>query len=495
MSADRSHPASSQRDGNPYDALAHRRLRAGAALALCATLMLLAPPLSFILLGALVLGASITAGVARRQAAASDRRAREQAGEPIVSLGVSNGREVTLSERELAAHALILGASGSGKSTTMLKILTAQIERGAPVVALDLKGSPSFAAELQAAAAAAGRPFRMWSPDGPAHWNPLQHGNATELKDKLIATERFTEPHYQRAAERYVQLALNVLIEARPGRPPAMADVVAALEPDRLRPLLRELPPERAAGIEDYLSNLTHDQLSAVRGLGTRLAIITESHTGAYLEPAGDQIDLREALEGREVVVFSLNSSRYGKLAGQLGTLAVQDLITAAGQRLDDGGLHPLAMIAIDELSALGTDNVVQLVVRGREAGFSVLLSTQELADMERAARGFSDQVLGNTDLKLFHRQDVPSSARAVAELGGTFKDWERTFRVGGGLFGQRSEMGGTRRIVDRFIVEPNTIRTLRTGELVRITKTPVARTEIVRVPPPRRRERGGPER
>ena len=39
----------------------------------------------------------------------------------------------------------------------------------------------------------------------------------TELKDKLIATERFTEPHYQRAAERYVQTVLQVLARAHPG--------------------------------------------------------------------------------------------------------------------------------------------------------------------------------------------------------------------------------------------------------------------------------------
>ena len=46
-------------------------------------------------------------------------------------------------------------------------------------------------------------------PTGPSHWNPLAYGNPTELKDKLVATERFTEPHYQRAAERYVQTALG----------------------------------------------------------------------------------------------------------------------------------------------------------------------------------------------------------------------------------------------------------------------------------------------
>ncbi len=46
------------------------------------------------------------------------------------------------------------------------------------------------------------------------------------------------------------------------------------------------------------------------------------------------------------------------------------------------------AVVAIDEFSALGSDNVMALLARGRESGVGVLLATQELADLDRAARG-----------------------------------------------------------------------------------------------------------
>ena len=52
------------------------------------------------------------------------------------------GRQVALSDRQLEAHALIVGASGAGKTTTLQTILAQQIARGRPVVAIDMKGSP-----------------------------------------------------------------------------------------------------------------------------------------------------------------------------------------------------------------------------------------------------------------------------------------------------------------------------------------------------------------
>jgi type IV secretory pathway TraG/TraD family ATPase VirD4 len=393
---------------------------------------------------------------------------------------------VTVSDEQLSAHGLILGASGSGKSTTMLRILTEQIARGGAVVAIDLKGSPAFARVLAEAAAAAGRPFRIWSPDGPSHWNPLGHGNATELKDKLIATERFTEPHYQRAAERYVQTVLQVLQAAHPDRAPTLQEVVRLMDPRRIPGLLRAVPRPLAERVQDYVAELTPDQLSAIRGLGTRLAVVTESHVGPYLTPGdrGDAIDLRRALSGPEVVLFSLNSSSYGVLAAQIGTLAVQDLVAAAGGRLaaDRPGGIP-AIVAVDEFSALGGDQLAALFARGREAGVSALVATQELVDLERASRGLRDQILGNTTLKIVHRQDVPESALMVAQMIGTEMVWEETGHVGA-PFGYDTGRG-TRRQVERFSVHPNTIKTLPAGRAVVMAKSPEASVEIVQVTPP----------
>lgn len=463
-------------------------------LALPVLVAVLAAPSSWAV--ALLLAALAVRGTAfavrRLHRRRSDRR--ELAG--ALALGRDDrGRAVALHESQLAAHGLIVGASGAGKSTTLLGIVGEQVLRGRPVVAIDLKGSPAFAERLAEVARVAGRPLVVWSPDGPAGWNPLATGNATELKDKLIATERFTEPHYQRAAERYVQIALQTL-HAR-GAPVALAEVVALMEPRRLAAAGRELRGPFGEHVQDYVASLTRDQLSAVRGLGTRLALLSESTAGPFLRGGAPAVgagcgrrpvvDLRRALDGGAVVLFSLNSARYGQLAAQIGTLAIQDLVGATGHRLTqaapDGARRPLATIAIDEFSALRSDQLLALLARGREAGVSVLLATQELSDLERAGRGFRDQVLGLTALKIAHRQDVPASARTLAEMAGSRWEWDETRSFGGPL-GPRPHTAGTRRLVERPLVHPDEIARLPTGRAVLLTKTPVASVRRVAIDP-----------
>ncbi len=445
--------------------------------------------------------------IGRRQRLAQET----EVGGAAVVLGceVKGGAPVVLTDRQLQAHAVIMGASGSGKSTTLLKILTDQIARGTGVVALDMKGSPTFALELARAAKAAGREFGVWTPDGPSVWNPLAHGNPAELKDKLISMERFTEIHYQRAAERYLQLVLQLLkTPGLLGRAPTLHDVVGLMDPTRLEGVLRAAPADFAAQMHEYLGELTPDQLSGIRGLGTRLAIIDESHTGRYLggpasvfndlgeasAPPAGIVDLRAALRGEQVVLFSLNASSYGKLSAQLAALVVHDLISAAGERLNQPGLRHPALVAIDEVSALEDDHILGLNARCREAGVGSLSATQEPTDFERAARGLLNQVLGSTAVKILHRLDVPSSAETMAKLAGTETAWEYSRQLERHpLFGTRTTGRSVGRQVERLVVHPNVIKSLPTGQAVVITKVPETRVRLVQVnagarplPPPR---------
>jgi type IV secretory pathway TraG/TraD family ATPase VirD4 len=152
--------------------------------------------------------------------------------------------------------------------------------------------------------------------------------------------------------------------------------------------------------------------------------------------------------------------------------------------------------VAIDEFSALGSDQVLALLARARESGISVLTATQEMADLQRAAPGFRDQVLGIVGVKIAHRQDVPESAEMIAKMAGTQWVWEETHHVRG-LLNPGNGPRASRRQVERFLVHPNEVKTLPVGHAVALTKLPTSEVRRVQVAPssaaPRGRE--GPER
>jgi hypothetical protein len=101
-------------------------------------------------------------------------------------------------------HGLLVGASGSGKSNALLWCVARHVEADFGAVVVDMKGDQLLARRLEFEADRLGRPFYVWSLDGGDNWNPLARGNRSELKDKLIGSEEFSERHYEAMYERYL---------------------------------------------------------------------------------------------------------------------------------------------------------------------------------------------------------------------------------------------------------------------------------------------------
>lgn len=335
-----------------------------------------------------------------------------------------SGRAVTVPFGALAGrHTLVLGATGSGKTMTQTLMATQAIERGMATIVVDPKGDRDMRERLRIAAARTGRDFMEWTPTGPSVYNPYSRGGETEIADRVLAGERFTEPHYLRQAQRYLGHVVRAL-RAR-GIEVGLHQIVRHLDPADLEVLVRELPEDRAAGTHDYLDSLTPRQLRDLAGVRDRLAILTESDVGPWLDPLTDgarRFDLIAAARTGSVVYFNLESDSRPLLAQMLGAAIVQDLQSAVSALQ---GCPARALVVIDEFSALAAEHVVALFGRARSAGFSLLLGTQELSDLRPPGRErLLEQVMGNLSLLIAHRQVVPSSAELIARLAGNRGTW-----------------------------------------------------------------------
>ena len=117
----------------------------------------------------------------------------------------------------------MLGATGSGKTVTQAAIAQSYIAAGIPAIVIDPKGDRDLRAVLERAAAKAGMPFRCWSPTGPATYNPLERGSVTEIADKAMTGQSWSEPHYELATQRLLGKVLQTMKAAGSGRRPSPA--------------------------------------------------------------------------------------------------------------------------------------------------------------------------------------------------------------------------------------------------------------------------------
>jgi hypothetical protein len=356
------------------------------------------------------------------------------------------------------SHVLVVGATGSGKTVTETQIVAGAVARGLGAVIVDPKGDALLRDRAAEAARSAGREFIEWTPGGPSSYNPYAHGSPGEVADKALAGERYSEPHYLRQAQRYLAHAVRALGAC--GETATPSRLLELMDPRRLEVLARTIPDEQhALGIFGYLDSLDARQRAGLAGTRDRLAILAESELGPWLQPRPEapSIDLLAAVRSRAVTYFCLEADRLPLLARMLAAAVVSDLLTVAAVCQAD----PVpTIVAIDEFSAIAADGVARLFGRARAAGFSLLLATQEVADLRSAAPELADQVLGNVETVIAHRQSVPDSAELIARIAGTRASWDRTEQVSHGIPNGRATRSRSR----QFSIHPDSIRTLERG-------------------------------
>jgi hypothetical protein len=369
-------------------------------------------------------------------------------------------------------HTLIVGATGSGKTVTETWIAARAIEAGLGAVVIDPKGDARMREHLAGAARYAGRQFVEWTPRGPSVYNPFGHGAASEIADKALAGERFTEPHYQRQAQRYLGHAVRALRGA--GIAVSLPALVHQLEPSHLEVLARSLPEPQAQATYDYLDSLTQRQRADLGGVRDRLAIMAESDVAPWLDPGtpgAHTFDLLSAIRQRAVVYFALQADAWPLLAHMLGVAIVQDLQTTMAALQ---GSAIATVVVIDKFAAIAAEQVVRLFGRARSAGINLLLGTQELSDLRLDGRKqLLEQVLGNLSSLIAHRQVVPESAELIVRLAGSRGVWRSSHSSDGRWTRTRSHAP---------LLAPDEIRDLSPGWIAAIELGASTSAHIVQV-------------
>ena len=427
----------------------------------------------------------LAAGVHTRFASPRGRRSRAAESGLWIGSGCETGRPV----RVPARHVIVVGATGSGKTVTLRRML-AEAATSMGIVAVDGKGDPELERDIERAACVSGRRFQPWSPYHSTSYSPFCHGSDTEVVDKALAAERWGDDYYLRLGQRFLGFAVRALRAA--GRETTLRELAHFVDPENLEqlaPAMETATPGSWGELVAALPALDRAERQAIAGTQHRLATLAESDVGGLLEPVPGRprIDLLEIVRAGDVAYFNLNADARPALSRMIGAAIVMDLVSVAAAMQRSGENLPTVLM-LDDVQAFASvpalAGIASLFARGRSAGMMLVLGTQSLADLALAGseRG-TDQLLDNRTTIVVHRLPSHGSAsRASRELGER-AGWRVSEHLEPALIGWRSP----RRIVRTAMPEPNVtaqeLMELETG--VAAVQTCARPPEFVRVASP----------
>ena len=401
-------------------------------------------------------------------------------------LGVDsiNGDAVTLSDEDANTHSLVLGTPGSGKTVAVLNLVESAIQRRLPVIYVDGKGDYQLAKKVVAHARTEGRPAYLFAMRADSClYNPLAAGGFSAKKDRIIELRDWSEDHYRKLGEGYLQTVFKVLeacgvevdlvkladlmsVQALSTLAKESADHLG----DRMKPLAREIGAQKAAeahveSVHAEIRNLAWSEIGFLFDVGVAKRCDRGDDGPSILE-------LPKAIEEGAIVYFCLPSLQFPALARALGKLVINDLKASAQEQQVEPGAARAIYAVFDEFSVFAGDQVLNVINMGRSAGIHAVLATQSVADLGRATPDtpdhFTRQVISSCNNYLVHRLNAPEDAKLVSELIGTADGIEHTVQIDSmGMTG----MGSVRR-TRNFLIHPDRIKQLPRGRAIFLNKS-----------------------
>jgi hypothetical protein len=381
----------------------------------------------------------------------------------VVHFGIDRetGKPFDLRAEELAHHVLLIGSSGSGKTTSLSVLADGMLALGHGVVIVDCKNG-NLRGTATMLAARHGVPFRFVDPndEDSIGYDPCT-GDASDIANKLIGV--FS---YSAAGEIYKNVAQNVvplLVRAMEcaGDQVTLRTLTEGLILGRMRdighragePYQRDLDvlAESRGVIEEGIIGL-RVRLDALR-LGKFGPLFTAVDRGAPV------LDWIEALSSRSVTYVGLPATGVSEDVELMGRVIAQDLKQHSAKRneaLRRGSSLTPALLIFDEFAALReAEQIVDLLLQAREARMPTIISTQFIPENVPIR-----QSVLQAGLIVAHRLEAKDAELIAAQMG-TRPKWEPTLQTD-------SQLGhsglGSARIVDAYWVHPNDLRTLRQG-------------------------------
>ncbi|MCC9289606.1 conjugative transfer system coupling protein TraD [Pseudomonas aeruginosa] len=353
---------------------------------------------------------------------------------------------------------LVLGTTRAGKTRWYDLAISQCIGRGEPVIVIDPNGDEGLAVTCERTCQAMGKAslykyFHRAHPDKSVRSSLTKnYGRATEAASRVAVSMKSEAGDPFRA---YAQMSLNTVIQAilicnilptlvglrrtvEGDVPRLTIKVVMAFgsmvfgedefawmaESANLSPKVRNIEEKAEVlrkvyyndiakvvantDLEGVLTILEHERSlfsKMIAGVLPILVMLSSGEMGPLLCPHIDDeeprrfSDLHSVINADQVLYLGLDSLADPMVGSTIGSLAVADLASTAGEIYNDRLPKPVN-IFVDEAGEVINDQLMQLLNKGRGAGINLYIATQTIADfMARMGdEGKAMQDLGNAN-------------------------------------------------------------------------------------------------
>jgi hypothetical protein len=291
-------------------------------------------------------------------------------------------------------------------------------------------------------------------------YNPLILGNATQKKDKIISSIRWSDVYYQRVSENILQLLFSAV-----SKPITLKDLYNILTQPTM--IYEFSDGEKELVCQEYI-NFCETHKREKTTLTSEIGLLVFSDFYKNLDTTAPDINFFDCIRERKILYFGIDVQSYQETSKRIGRIITEEINTTSGiiQTQISERERRYVSVIIDEFQAFGTENFINCLSRGRSSRFMITIAHQSLADLEMIKAGFSRQVIDNTYTKIVLPIQDPETIQTIADMIGTYKEYEHTAEITySGPEPEREK--GTVKLVDEYIIHPNDIRQIRTGEAV----------------------------
>lgn len=340
---------------------------------------------------------------------------RDEGGFQIGTYRAADGSDVPcpLTGGDLRQHALVLGATGCGKSSLLESMARGLLERTQPFALIDPHGDLAHRVARWAWAARSlkVRVLDFTDPGTLPSWNPLARMEGVEpgrqvdllvsVLKRLYAGERAASWAWGVKVEEIFRATLRAAVESR--EPMTLLDIEPFLLDARFRErVLESAGPEVQAYFLDRFG--AREEMYVSGALNKLSPLLSSQAVQAFLGRGSARFDLLDALDEPTALVVNLARGSLGAAADVLGRLLMNALLLAALRReRQRPEVRRQAVILVDEAHSFAGEEggLMDLLVTGRKYRVAVVMASQGLSLFAPSLRPL---IIGNTTRQFIFR-------------------------------------------------------------------------------------------